>query len=233
MDENIENYIRKIENDKKAKENNILIENGYFIHENLNAGKMRFNSVFKNDRYGLTNAVFRILSSMNITNEKIVESNKLYKEIKENINEVTLSNTYVFSKYNNLNESIIHDIKGYCDTLITIVYLEKKKEFVKDVEIGSIGEYLRSSNADRIFKENEDFLDVINQLDSSYKHSFSNNMDPSRIGVYDNCIINYYSKYGKDIFNPVIISVKLDDIIKGFNEFLDAVENILKEINGC
>ena len=127
MVENVDKYSQNIENDKKLKKNNILIENGYLIHENLNARKMRFNSVFKNDRYGLTNVIFRIISNMNITNEKIVESNKLYKKIKANEEDIIINNTYVFAKYNNLNESIIHDIKRYCDTLITIVYLEKKK----------------------------------------------------------------------------------------------------------
>ena len=224
-------FERVMESDKKLASNNTFINNSYFIHENMNAGKVRCVEICKNDKYWLTSVLFNLIVSMNITNERIAESNKLYKIIRFDNNRIMQFNAYYFAKYHKTNESIIHDIKLYCDKLIIISFLLIEDDKVRDLKIKSIGDYLKDSR--HIYKNDEVFLNLINDLDNSYKHSFSNDMDPLRIDLNDNCIINYYSKKGKDIFNPQIISAKLDDVINGFNVFFDSVEKFCKENAKC
>lgn len=208
-----------------------LIENNYLIHENLNARKIRCIEICQKDNYGFEPLLFSLISSMNITNERIVNSNELYEMIKSSKETMNLLNTYNYAKYQMLNESIVHDLKTFCDKLIVIVFLIIEKEVITDLKIKSLGDYFNDTR--HFFKSDEKFLHLINDLDNSYKHSFSNNMDPGRIGLYDNCIVNYYSKNGKDIFHPKIFSVRLDDLIDGFNVFFDNVENFIKENVTC
>lgn len=217
--------------DKVKKRKYKLIDNNYLIHENLNAGKIRCIEVCKNDNYGFTSQLFSLISSMNITNERIVISHELYEKIKSNKETANPLNTYIYAKYQMINESIVHDIKKFCDKLIVIAFLIVEKEVITHLKIKSVGEYFNDSR--HFFKSDEEFLHLINDLDNSYKHSFSNNMDPGRIGLYDNCIVNYYSKDGNDIFHPKIFSVRLDDLIGGFNAFFDNVENFIKENVTC
>ena len=228
----LEDYNTTISKDKTYAENNTLLDNGYLIHEILNAGKLRCVEVCRCDRYGLTVLLFNIHSFINITNEKIVESNQLWNEIKKA--KITPFNTYLYAKYYKINESIVHDLKMYCDQLIMMTFLYIEPKIVHKIDIDSIADYLYKNDGHaHMFAEHEDFLKLINNLDNSYKHSFSDVANPGRIGKNDNCIVNFYSENNKDIFNPNYFSVRLDDVISEFNSFFDSVELYIKEYKKC
>lgn len=227
--EDFEQWQKVMKNDEFLKEKFVLIHSGHLIHEGVNLNKIRCTDLINDKKYNLQKMLIFMTMTMNITNEKIVKSNELYQMIKNEDKSLFFYNSYTFSKYNNINQSIVHDIKIYCDKLIIATFLLLEDKMVQDLPIESLGAYLNKSNKRHIFKNSEDFLYLINDLDNSFKHSFSNELGENIIGKNDNCIINYYSKNGKNIFNPQIFCVKLDDIINGFNEFLNEVEEFIKE----
>jgi len=212
--------------DLYKRRNNVLIENKMDIHDNMNIAIV---PTLKNeeDYYGINLALIKIIPKMNITNELIVESNELYKELINNKEKILFFNTYSFSKYYKLNEYIVHDLRTYCDQLLTICYLLKDKEKKEDICLKSTGDYLNLKEEMKLFKIHDAFIKLITDLDNSYKHSFSNCISDNMLGENDNCIITQYSKFGKDIFKPQLYSVKLDDLINGFNSFYNDAINYI------
>lgn len=232
---NVEDFINYrdlllLDEDYKSKYK--LIENNHLIHENINSLKIKPIIPNDKDNYGLNVAILNMMLSMNITNELVVESHEIYNKIKSNSIDIQVLNSYYYAKYYELNRMIVHNIRHYCDEIITIFYLLSSSAIVSDIGIGSISAYFLLDEDKRIYKTYEDFLHIILDLDNSFKHFFSEVISPNRIGVDNNCIVTYYSKYGKNFLNPNKLSYKLDDIIILFNsfykEFIKKVEELCK-----
>lgn len=227
-------YKSVLQNDDILKNENVLINNNHLIHENINGTKLLSTIPENKDFYNHHIIMINITSLMNITNEHIVESNTLYKEIKNPKFFLNTFNSYTFSKYWKLNESIVHDIKVYCDQLISTVYIIHGNNKPDKFQIDSIGDLFNIIDKnENLFIEHMDFLHIINDLDNSYKHSFSNVLSPILLGQNDNCFCNLYSKYGKNVYSPNVLSYKVDDVVTMFNDFLETFKLIVKEYVKC
>lgn len=219
--------------DEENKSKYILIENNHLIHENINSLKIKPIIPNDKDNYGLNIAILNMILSINITNELVIESHEIFNKIKCNSKDIQTLNSYYYAKYYELNKMIVHNIKHYCDEIITIFYLLSSPVIVSNIDIRSISSYFSLDEDKRKYTNYEDFLNTILELDNSFKHSFSEVITPSRIGVKDNCIVTYYSKYGRNFLNPTMLSYKLDDIIVWFNSFYKEFVKKVEELCKC
>lgn len=123
--EDFEQWQKVMKNDEFLKEKFVLIHSGHLIHEGVNLNKIRCTDLINDKKYNLQKMlIFMTMTmTMNITNKKIVKSNELYQMIKTEDKSLFFYNSYTFSKYNNINQSIVHDIKIYCDKLIIATFL--------------------------------------------------------------------------------------------------------------
>lgn len=91
-----------------------------------------------------------------------------WQEQKNNWNNVN----YEFSF---LQEEIVFHMRRAVDDMISIAWIHKqfdKEVFVSKIEIDSIGRYLNKRNNDfQDFDECREFLDKMNKISNSYKHS--------------------------------------------------------------
>lgn len=75
-----------------------------------------------------------------------------------------------------LQEEIIYHLRRAVDDMISIVWMQNQFEnenFVSKIAIDSIGRYLNHKNTElKCFDECTDFLETINDISNSYKHSF-------------------------------------------------------------
>lgn len=129
--EDLEQWQKVMKNDEFLKEKFVLIHSGHLIHEGVNLNKIRCTDLINDKKYNLQKMLIFMTMNMNITNEKIVKSNELYQMIKNEDKSLFFYNSYTFSKYNNINQSIVHDIKIYCDKLIIATFLLLEDKVVK------------------------------------------------------------------------------------------------------
>ena len=227
-----EEILKQKECDIELKKQNILIDTGMLIHENINMNKMPKVSKKLNNEYSFDMKFFNLISGLSITNELICKSNLLFNQIKNNTREILIFNSYSFTKLQKLNEYIVYDLKKYIDEVISITWLLKQAEKVEDISIHNIGSYLNNSkNGDYTEYDNfKDFFEKINDLDNAYKHSYTNSAVAPNIGTEKNYIVVYYSKYGKKIRKPEIVDIELDELINKFNDFynysFELIENL-------
>lgn len=221
--EEIEEILKQKAYDMELKKKNVLVNTGMLIHENINMNKIPKVSKELNDEYVFDMKFLNLISGLSITNELICKSNMLFNQIKNNLKETLIFNSYSFTKLQKLNEYIVYDLKKYIDEIISITWLLKQKEKVEDISIHNIGSYINNSkNGDYTeYDKFKLFFEKINDLDNAYKHSYTNSAVAPNIGTKKNNIVVYYSKYGKKIKNPQILDIELDELIGIFNEFYE------------
>ena len=216
-------YMELLELDKENKKNNILIETGMLPHENFNYKLIESlipNSI-KNEKFknlGLNIKIVNLIQSLNYVNELVINSNQLYEFIKNTSPFENYMSVYNFHKLTSVNGHIIHLIKKFIDEMISIIYILKYGG--SDLKVKSIGSYIKDGQDYlKCYDEFKNFFNDVNEIDNAFKHSYSNTLVPGYFGTKENIIVVAYSKNGKNIYNPKMKSIPMNELIKELNLF--------------
>lgn len=216
-------YMDFLEQDKKDKKKNKLIETGMLPHENFNDKIIRkmLPNGYKTEQFkqlGLEVKIIHLLQSLNYTNELVVQSNDLYKFIRSASAYENYMSVYNFHKLTFLNEDIVHMIKKFIDEMISITYILKYNS--DTIEINSIGKYIKDGqNLLNEYDQFKTYFTKLNDIDNAMKHSYSNTLSTGCFGRNENIIVVQYSKRGKKIYEPQTIVITINELIKELNKF--------------
>lgn len=121
-------------------------------------------------------------------------------------------------EYAFLQEEIIYHVRRAVDDMIAIAWIQKQfdnERFVAKIEIDSIGKYLNQKNIEfGIFDECIEFLEIINDVSNSYKHS-----------VYQTTQV----KISESEPSFYVYSYKANDNKNGAKEFLYSQSELMKD----
>jgi hypothetical protein len=226
-------YNNLLAQDKKDKRKNALINTGMLPHENFNYNIIKKqipnsdNKIF--ETLGLNFKIINLIQSLNYCNELIIMSNSLYLLIKSASPYENYMSVYNFHKFYSINEFIIHIVKKFIDEIISITYILKYGG--DNITINSIGSYLsQNDNILNYYDDFKPFFKLINDIDNSIKHSYSTSLTPGIIGLKENAIVTFYSKNGKDIYKPKLISISMNNLTIELSNFYKKSFEVINEL---
>ena len=113
-------------------------------------------------------------------------------------------------------------MKHFVDDIIAVCWVLKQSKIVENVEVASIGTYLKRYNAgNHTFNDFDNFVGfftLINDIENAYKHHIPNNMTMIK-GRDEACIYAFYSPQNKNFLHPQLKGVSLSNLVDQFNEF--------------
>ena len=215
-------YLDKIKQEKLLMSEILHIKTGTTPSEGLNTKFLpRLSPRAK--EYGFELKLFNMISSLNMTNEIILENYRIWKILNTVASHENplVGHGYFFSKHSQLNAYIIYDIRRFIDQVIAICWCLTQEKEVNEVQIDSIGAYLNSHCKGQftIFGKHLDFLELVNNISNTYKHSVPNDMATPLIGKYAPSIYALDGNRNTNIFEPVFTGISLEQLINDFNLF--------------
>lgn len=172
-------------------------------------------------------------------NELITELFNIFQLFHSKLNDDAIADsilkTPMLYKQKFLTEQIFYWIRKTIDELICMLYvlnyLKKNNTYPRKIKIDCIGKLLSSNNFIEGIKSRHDgFLQIINDISNTFKHSFLNSEIHAHIGEIDPLAFSYGFK-NNDLDRVVIFTqYKVEDIIISLNVFLNDIIIFLKEI---
>ena len=220
-------YQKELEGQRKWFEKYPLIKTGKLPREDFH-DKFLPHLHEEASRNGLCIKLVNMVGSLDSVNENIVKLFENYEYICNN-NPVTDGHNFQAYRRNySLCSYIIADIRRFIDDMISICWCLSQREEVENILVDDIGRYLKSNFQYNDFEGFEDFLQLLNDLSNSYKHSTTNNMQ-MLIGRDEPCIYAFYARFNKNISNPEIFGVTVRELVAQFNEFYDYSFHLIEE----
>lgn len=215
----VEEFTRKINQEKAFFDRYTLIKTGKLPSENFNA-KLHPKLSEKAKEFGFELKFFNMILQLDSTNENIIEANEIWHRIHSNDPHVLIFNSYLHAKILALNSYIIHDMKHFADDIIAMTWMLKQEQPFDDICVSSIGQCYSDEKRPKLieFDEYMDFLLFLNDFDNAYKHSYANNAT-MLLGRDEPCIYALYSKKNKKYKSPAIMGMSLAKLVENFNAF--------------
>lgn len=238
-------YFDRIDYYKEIRKKYNLIDSGKEIGELFNISLANCLNGYNHDRLNLLSKYTNIVCGLDSTNLNIIEIYEIWEKLHpDSINfHNTLSNTYYITRLRKLIEYTIYDFHTYINQIISIVWLIKYPA-EKKFQIYDIGSYLnikREKEQNNIkyehinfnyFDEYFDFIQILNNIFNSNKHSPTNN-EQIILGTYE-IVVSAIKMRDDTVFKDSKLFVTyFEALVTDFNEFykysINLIDTLTKE----